>query len=144
MSDRFAVRHKVGDDYFYGWFRAYITPIQNQYSWPWVALDQMAYCTIPNYPLVWGQTYIVSIDENDESTPFATLYPNPTNDELTVKGPEILELTLYDLLGQKMLTKLANGEMEVRMKVDGLPQALYLLEVRTKKGNKTRLVSVIK
>ena len=72
------------------------------------------------------------------------IYPNPTNDELTVKGPEILELTLYDLLGQKMLTKLANGEMEVRMKVDGLPQALYLLEVRTKKGNKTRLVSVIK
>lgn len=72
------------------------------------------------------------------------VYPNPTHDELTVKGPEILELTLYNLLGQKMRAESAEDATEVKLKVDGLPQALYLLEVRTKKGNKTRLVSVIK
>lgn len=72
------------------------------------------------------------------------VYPNPAHDELTVKGPEMQELTLYNLLGQKMRVESAEGATEVKLKVDGLPQALYLLEVRTKKGNKTRLVSVIK
>ena len=72
------------------------------------------------------------------------VYPNPVKYELTVKGPEIMELTLYTLLGQKVSAVLANGDTEVKMKVDDLPQALYLLEVRTRRGNKTRLVSVIK
>lgn len=72
------------------------------------------------------------------------VYPNPVKDELTVKGPEMMELNLYSLLGQKVSTVQANGDTEVKIKVNDLPQALYLLEVRTKKGNKTRLVSVIK
>ena len=57
ISDKFAVRHKVGDAYYYGWFRVYITSCPPS-PYPWVALDKMAYCTDPNYPLVWGQTEI--------------------------------------------------------------------------------------
>ena len=57
ISDKFAVRHKVGDAYYYGWFRVYITRCPPS-PYPWVALDKMAYCTDPNYPLVWGQTEI--------------------------------------------------------------------------------------
>ena len=54
INDKFAVRHQVGDSYYYGWFRAYL--LMNGTSNPWVALDKMAYCTIPNYPLILGQT----------------------------------------------------------------------------------------
>ena len=72
------------------------------------------------------------------------VYPNPVKDELVVKGPEMLELTIYNLLGQKMKSVKAQGDSEVRMVMSDLPQALYLLEVRTERGNKTRLVSVIK
>ncbi len=39
---------------YYGWFRIYL--LMNGTDWPWVALDKKAYCTIPNYPLRWGQT----------------------------------------------------------------------------------------
>ena len=72
------------------------------------------------------------------------IYPNPAKDELVVKGPEMRELTIYNLLGQKMRSMTTSGETEVKIRVDGLPQALYLMEVRTKEGNKTRLISVIK
>ena len=135
MSDRFAVRHKVGDDYFYGWFRAYITPIQNQYSWPWVALDQMAYCTIPNYPLVWGQTYIVSIDENDESTPFATLYPNPTNGMVTVTGENLRQAEIINILGQQVLSVQGKGN-ELRIDMSNLPAGVYFVTVTNEEGRK--------
>ena len=62
ISDKFAVRHKVGDSYYYGWFRAYITMCPPS-PYPWVALDKMAYCTIPDYPLIWGQTSLDQIGE---------------------------------------------------------------------------------
>lgn len=72
------------------------------------------------------------------------IYPNPTRDELVVKGPEMLEIVIYNLLGQKMMSVPANGDTETRIEMNTLPQALYLLEVRTQRGNKTQLVSVIK
>jgi hypothetical protein len=72
------------------------------------------------------------------------VYPNPVKDELVVKGPEMLELTIYNLLGQKMQSVQAYGDIEVKVDVGHLPQALYLLEIQTQRGNKTRLVSVIK
>lgn len=81
---------------------------------------------------------------DEDETVNLEVYPNPAHDELTVKGHEMQELILYNLLGQKMRVESAEDATEVRLKVDGLPQALYLLEVRTKKGNKTQLVSVIK
>lgn len=83
-----------------------------------------------------------AIDEN-ESAPLE-IYPNPARKELMVKGPEIIGVTLYNLLGHKVKEVVAYGDDQVRVAVDDLPQALYLLEVRHKKGNNTRLVSVIK
>ena len=72
------------------------------------------------------------------------VYPNPARDAVTVKGCEMEEVTVYNLLGQKLLTVPAHGAAEVNVKVDDLPQALYLFEARTTRGNKTTLVSVIK
>ena len=58
--DRFAVRHKVGNDYYYGWFRAY--PLLQPGNV--ICLDKKAWCTIPNYPLIWGQTTMENIGED--------------------------------------------------------------------------------
>lgn len=81
---------------------------------------------------------------DEQETQPLEVYPNPTKDELIVKGCEMEEVVLYDLLGQQLRVVAARGEAEARMHVGDLPQALYLLEVRTKFGNNTRLVSVIK
>ena len=72
------------------------------------------------------------------------VYPNPVKDELTVRGCEMMEVTVFNLLGQLVKTMSANGDAEVIVEVADLPQGLYLLEIRTKYGNKTRLVSVNK
>jgi hypothetical protein len=131
MSDRFAVRHKVGDDYFYGWFRTYITPIPNQYSWPWVALDQMAYCTIPNYPLVWGQTIIVGIVETIENG--FSVYPNPANNILFVEtrhGTSLPDQTyrITNLMGQTLLQGPINAENQ-QINIASLPAGMYFISV---------------
>jgi len=72
------------------------------------------------------------------------VYPNPAKDELVVEGNEIRKVILYDLIGQKLKEVNGHGDHSLRIRVDDLPQALYLVEVATPYGNKTQLISVIK
>ena len=44
-------RNEIDGDYYYGWFK--LRPSFSEYKW---YFDKFAYCTIPNYPLRWGQT----------------------------------------------------------------------------------------
>ena len=56
------------DGYYYGWFETYNRVVgKNEKQIAHFGFDRTAYCTIPNYPLRWGQTEI-------EITP--TIVPN--------------------------------------------------------------------
>lgn len=82
------------------------------------------------------------IDEN--ALTFLEVYPNPAKEEVTVKGCAMNEIQVMNLLGQKVKTIPVNGASEAIVKVEDLPSAPYLLQICTPKGNKTKLVSVIK
>lgn len=72
------------------------------------------------------------------------VFPNPAKDEMIVKGKDMVEILIYNLLGQPVKCTNAQGNDLARLDVGELPQGLYLLESRTKYGNITRLISVIK
>ena len=62
---RIGLRRRIDDQCFYGWMKVYCDTVPTQ-PYPGAIgrntyIDQMAYCTIPNYPLRWGQT---SLDDN--------------------------------------------------------------------------------
>ena len=54
----FAFRHSTEDGYCYGWAHIHAESLAR------VCVYDMAYCTIPNYPLILGQTNINLIGEN--------------------------------------------------------------------------------
>lgn len=111
IHENYAIRIEKEGLYYYGWFRIY--SILAQYK---LFFDKFAFCTIPDYPLVWGQTDIVGIDENDESIPFAALYPNPTNGLVTITGENLRQAEVINMLGQKLLgVKGKGGELHVDM-----------------------------
>jgi hypothetical protein len=83
-----------------------------------------------------------AIDENEDMK--LEVFPNPARKELMVTGQEIVEVTLYNLLGHKVKVVTVDGADEVKLEVADLSPALYLLEARNKRGNNTRLISVIK
>jgi hypothetical protein len=135
MSDRFAVRHKVGDSYYYGWLRIYITSCPPS-LYPWAALDRMAYCTVPDYPLVWGQTELVGIDETVKND--FSVYPNPANGVLFVEAvhaPSLPDQTyrITNIMGQTLLQGSINAEIQ-QINIASLPAGLYFLSV----GNTTQ------
>ena len=62
---RIGLRRKVGNQYYYGWMKVYCDTVPTQ-PYPGAIgrntyIDRMAYCTIPDYPLRWGQTCLYGI-----------------------------------------------------------------------------------
>ncbi|MBR4390827.1 MAG: T9SS type A sorting domain-containing protein [Bacteroidales bacterium] len=71
------------------------------------------------------------------------LYPNPTDGLLFVKGEELMGVVIYNLMGQQVKAiSCPMGDL-VEADVHDLAPALYVVQVQTKKGNKTLLFSVL-
>lgn len=83
-----------------------------------------------------------SIDENETAN--LEVFPNPARHEVTIKGCEMETVSIYNLMGQRVKMESVQWATEVSINVSDLPQALYLIEVRSLRGNKTSLISVIK
>ena len=65
--DRIGIRKIIDGNKYYGWIHQYGHEEESVYPFrKWVAIDKVAFCTIPDYPLRWGQT---SLD--DPTNPFA-------------------------------------------------------------------------
>jgi len=71
------------------------------------------------------------------------IYPNPTNNIINISTPNenINQINVYDMLGSLLKSQKGNSDKE-QVSIQELPNAIYLLEVKTDKGNKT--VKIVK
>ena len=69
-----------------------------------------------------------SVDENEAS---ATLYPNPTNDFVTLKGENLGTVQVFNTLGQKVDEFEANGS-ELRINTTGYENGVYVVRMGEK------------
>lgn len=63
-----------------------------------------------------------------------TLYPNPAKDVLRVEGKGILEVEMFNIVGQKVLS--VNKGFEA-IQLSNLPDGMYFVRLQTKQGEKT-------
>ena len=124
------------DGYYYGWFETYSRYVNRTTAH--FGFDRTAYCTIPNYPLVWGQTEFWDIVEN-KGEAIGKLHPNPTTGMVRIEGENASEVQVFNALGQ--LVKTVQNANEVGL--EGLPQGVYLLRV-TLEGGKVFSDKVVK
>ena len=96
---------------------------------------ESAFCTIPDYPLMWGQTNLTGIEENEESSAFATLFPNPTNGIVTIAGENLQQAEIINIFGQQVLSVQGKGN-ELRIDMAALPAGVYFVTVTNEEGLK--------
>ena len=123
---KWAVRHRVEERYYYGWFQ--VLPIP-------VSFDRYAYCTIPDYPLIWGETSLTGVDEKEESSAFAIVHPNPTKAFVSVIGEDLCQAEVINTLGQQMLSIQGKGN-ELQIDMATLPAGIYFVTVTDEEGRK--------
>ena len=121
-------------NYYYGWLSTSGAPAPEQ-KW---YFDKFAYCTIPNYPLEWGQTTITEgMEENPIENQFL-VYPNPANSVLFVETFQETSLPnqtyrIINMMGQTLL----HGNITAKTQqiiIENLPAGLYFISV----GNVTQ------
>ena len=96
----FAKRNNDGK-YNYAWMHFYID--RTSISQVSVCVDRYAYCTIPDYPLHWGQSSLNwSVEENTEVS--TSVHPNPNNGSFYVSlsnnEDEITGIKVFDTMGK--------------------------------------------
>ena len=134
-----SVRWQKDDGYYYGWVKASlicdnyfnnIYPCKMEFF-----LHDMAYCTIPDYPFVVGQTSFnwVTVDDN-ETAFFTTVRPNPTEGMFTVIGEDLQQAEVYNILGQFILSEPSRGQ-SITLNLSGQPAGIYLVKITDKHGN---------
>ena len=129
----FAFRHQTVDGYHYGWAHIYLTRATR--AWHTVCVSGMGYCTLPDQPIQWGQTVLLDIVENEVSSVFANLHPNPTTGLVTIAGENLQKAEVINLLGQKVLSTQGEGN-ELRIDMAALPAGVYFVNITDKEGRK--------
>lgn len=125
----FAFRYQAEDGIHYAWLHF------SNIGYCSCCISGMGYCTQPNQPIQWGQTELLAIRENDESTTFASLHPNPTTGLVTIAGDNLRQAEVLNMLGQQVLS--INGESnELRIDMAALPAGVYFVNVTDEEGRK--------
>ena len=127
------LRYRIRDDYYYGWVEAY--SIYSLNSFYKLKVSRTCFCTIPNYPLRWGQTSLNMGFEENEAIAFAFIYPNPTKNTFTVIGKDFKQVEVLNALGQRVATVQGKGET-LQIDIAKLPAGVYFVDITDSEGRK--------
>ena len=128
-QSRFAARRQFENNHFvYVWFKAYNYVTFNPFVCH-LCFDKYAYCTIPDYPLIWGETSLTGVDE--ESSAFAIVHPNPTTGIVTITGENLRQAEVVNTLGQKILSVQGKRD-KLHIDMTALPTGVYFVTVTDK------------
>lgn len=128
---RMCLRKAVGDDYYYGWFNYYKEP-----GYTTGYMDCYAFCTIPNYPLRWGQLEVLGVEENEAESFAFIFFPNPTDGVFTLQGADLRQVEVCDVSGQLLLDKPIVGT-DTTVDMSGLASGIYFVRVTNKDGRQS-------
>ena len=126
-----ALRLTDGENHYYGWLEAFeLVHFDNNPANVNIdfRVSRTCFCTIPNYPLVWGQTNHYDDMEENTAVAFATVLPNPGKDELSIKAPVGNALVrFYDLQGRLVFVK--PFDFNITINTGDWTPGIYLWEI---------------
>ena len=134
VSYKSALRFQNGDDYYYGWFRGFAVRNAPNGS-VWVKITETCFCTIPNYPLLWGQTSLMDDLLEMMEMDVATVHPNPTTGLVTITGKNLKSAEVLNTLGQRVATVQGKGET-LQIDIANLPTGVYFVRITDEEGRK--------
>ena len=107
----------------------------------------------PNYRLGTGAPYcnrdikvispVQDIFYNDDKESL-TVYPNPSNDQITIYGADLHTIQVYSLDGRQLITSEAHGASEHIMNISTLQDGLYFIRSTNGKGILSKPIKFIK
>lgn len=136
--ETYGMRKVIDGKIYYGWYHGYGTEGTQYTGGPYefrVYIDKIAFCTIPDYPLRYGQTSLTEGLVENASNAFATIHPNPTANFVTIIGEDLRQAEVFNMLGQKVLSAQGEGN-ELQIDLTTQPAGVYFVSVTDEEGRK--------
>ena len=129
-----ALLHKVGAECYYGWMKLYVERHDASWHDPSVTITEMAYCTIPNYPLRFGQKSLTEDVAEIDDTNYYSLYPNPTDNVLTLMTSAEHECEMVEVfsIDGRLIKSQTNDFSNIN--VEDINSGIYFVRIRFRNG----------
>ena len=126
----------INDSHYYVWTRVWAERTGNMTNYTaYVYVDKYAYCTIPDYPLHWGQTSLNwAVEENSEIS--ADIHPNPAKDFITINLPnegDCQSIEIFSIDG-RLLETFSETSHQTTINVENLNAGVYILKLKMADG----------
>lgn len=131
-----AVRNMMPDgSYCYGWISYRVDAgDHNGGDIGSITFYEYYYCPIPNYPFHVGQTSVSwDVEENEET--IVSVYPNPAVNEVMVSGLDLMQIDIYNAIGQRVINQKADGDRKT-IDLSNQPPGIYFVNVTDKDGKR--------
>jgi hypothetical protein len=130
-GEKIAVRISINNKFYYGWLRGY-----QIYSTTFsIYIDKYAFCTIPDYPLLWGQTTLTGIEEPGLAKTVRA-FVNQQEKQVSIKtAKKIKQVKLLNINGTTITTLTKVNSTFATLNTAGLPGGAYLVQVTLNNGN---------
>ena len=119
---------------YYGWVRLSVSmPVGGPGAFATVNIRDYAYNSIPNQPILAGQTVATGIFENSFASSI-NLFPNPANNHVTItlgSNSKKVEVTITDITGKIIYSTTASETQKVEVNTEDFAAGVYVVQIQT-------------
>ncbi len=111
----------------YGWARLNVTSATS------FTLMDYAYNSIPNQPILAGQTVATGVNENSFAS-LIHLYPNPANNHLTIalgSNNKNVEVTIADITGKIIYSTIERDKQRIEVNTQNFATGIYVVHIQS-------------
>ena len=142
LADRYlAIRFLVGADWYYGWVRVSVSVGGNSFT-----IRDYAYNSLPNQPILAGQTMTTGIIENSLASSI-DLFPNPADDHLAIdlgENSREVQITITDITGKIIYNTIASEAQKVEVNTKDFAEGFYVVQIQAGNFRETKKLVVQK
>ena len=121
------VKLKIGNQYHYGWIKISVPGFGSS-----LTVKEFAYNTIPNQPILAGQTITTGLTENSFASSI-NLFPNPASNHLTIalgSNNKKVEVTITDITGKIIYTITTNKTNKIEVNTNEFAEGIYIVQIQ--------------
>ncbi len=137
-----------GSQSYYCWVRLNVAVVLGNGN-PTTAsftIKDYAYNTIPNQPILAGQTIATGIIENSFASSI-NLYPNPAPNQLTIalgSNNKKVEVTIYDITGKIIYSTTERETQKIEVNTNDFAEGIYVVQIQSADFRETKKLIVEK
>ena len=123
------LRLNMNSQNYYGWAQLHIAMQPASCT-----IMDYAYNSVPNQPILAGQTTSTGIIENSFASSI-NLFPNPANNHLTISlgnNNKKVNVTITDITGKIIYTTTASETQKIEVITEDFKEGIYVVQIQTK------------